>query len=270
MAEGFKILCVDDEPNVLNALKRLFMDEDYTVLTAASGQDGLEILKKEDAVQVVISDYRMPGMNGVEFLKEVRNQWPDTVRIVLSGYADTAAIVSAINEGEIYRFIPKPWNDYELKVTIANALERFELYKKNIELTAELNKKNQELEKLNQELQKHLDFRSKALDVEQRIIDALPVGIMGVDLDGTIAMCNSAWIALTGSDWRILGQNVASNSCILPGNLKIFTDEVKNRKKYSKKFDINGMKGTLSGALMDYGEDQKGIFFILMPDSGDE
>ncbi len=73
----------------------------------------------------------MPNMNGVEFLREVRTRWPDTVRIVLSGYADTASIVSAINEGEIYRFIPKPWNDDDLKVTIANAIERYHLLKKN-------------------------------------------------------------------------------------------------------------------------------------------
>jgi len=125
-----KILCVDDEPNVLNALKRLFLDEPYTILTAASGQEGLEIIEKEN-VQIIISDYRMPGMNGVDFLKEARKKWPDTVRIVLSGYADTAAIVSAINEGQIYKFVPKPWNDEELKVTISNAIERYHLFKKN-------------------------------------------------------------------------------------------------------------------------------------------
>jgi two-component system NtrC family sensor kinase len=140
MSEEIKILCVDDEQNVLNALKRLFIDNDYSIFTAVSGQEGLNILEQEHA-QIIISDYRMPGMNGVEFLKEVCNLRPDTVRIVLSGYADAAAIVSAINEGQIYKFVPKPWNDDELRVTVANAIERYFLYKKNKELGAELQKK---------------------------------------------------------------------------------------------------------------------------------
>lgn len=270
MSEEIKILCVDDEPNVLSALKRLFMDEDYIILTASSGQEGLEILKKENTVQVVISDYRMPAMNGVEFLREVRNQWPETVRIVLSGYADTAAIVSAINEGQIYKFIPKPWNDYELKVTISNALERYTLSKKNLELTYELNKKNQELLRLNQELHKHLDFRSNALKVEQNIINALPVGIMGIDYDGAIVMCNSAWVTITGMDWSILGQNINSDACILTDNVKDFVNEIKNVRKHLLSMEINGVMGKLSGALMDYGEEQKGIFLVFMPDAGDE
>src|SRR5664279_3494055 len=125
MEEQIRILLVDDEKNVLKALERTFLDEEYEILKASSGIDGLSILESVSPVQVVISDYRMPEMNGVDFLREVCKKWPDTVRIVLSGYADTASIVSAINEGEIYKFISKPWNDDELKVAIANALERY-------------------------------------------------------------------------------------------------------------------------------------------------
>ena len=117
MGEPTRILCVDDEQNVLRSLTRLFLDDPYEILTAASGAEGLLILDQTGTVPVVISDYRMPGMNGVEFLSEVRKWWPETVRIVLSGYADTGAIVSAINEGQIYRFVAKPWNEDELQVT---------------------------------------------------------------------------------------------------------------------------------------------------------
>jgi two-component system NtrC family sensor kinase len=106
MEEEIKILCVDDEPNVFNSVRRLFLDSGYTILAANSARDGLGILEDGD-IQIVISDYRMPNINGVEFLRGVCIRWPDTVRIALSGYADTASIVSAINEGEIYRFIPK-------------------------------------------------------------------------------------------------------------------------------------------------------------------
>ncbi len=146
MDEQVRILCVDDEISILKTLKRLFMDSEYEVLTASSSGEGLDLLSSTQPIQVVISDYRMPGINGVEFLQEVCRTWPQTVRIVLSGYADTASIVSAINEGEIYKFIPKPWNDDELKITIANALERYILHKKNIELTEELQDKNEELQ----------------------------------------------------------------------------------------------------------------------------
>ena len=152
MEEQVNVLCVDDEPNVLRALERLFLDNDYNILAATSGAEGLDILKKTSPVQLVMSDYRMPEMNGVTFLKEVSLLWPDTVRIVLSGYADTGSIISAINEGHIYKFIPKPWNDDELIVTVSTALERYRLQKRNLELTNELLCKNEELTKLNAEL----------------------------------------------------------------------------------------------------------------------
>jgi len=121
MGEPTRILCVDDERNILRSLTRPFLDDPYEILTAPSGAERLLILAQSGTVPVVISDYRMPGMNGVEFLSEVRKRWPETVRIVLSGYADTGAIVSAINEGQIYRFVAKPWNEDELRVAVANA-----------------------------------------------------------------------------------------------------------------------------------------------------
>lgn len=130
MNKQVKILCVDDEINVLRALRRLFLDDDYDIFSAASAEEGLEILRTNEEIQIVISDYRMPGMNGVDFLKEVYSNWPDTVRMVLSGYADTAAVVEAINDGQIFRFIPKPWDEEELRTTIRMGLERYFLQKK--------------------------------------------------------------------------------------------------------------------------------------------
>ncbi|HEX8960873.1 MAG TPA: response regulator, partial [Geobacteraceae bacterium] len=143
MEEKVRILCVDDEVNVLRALERSFLDSDYDVITAGSGQEALALLAGTP-VQIVVSDYRMPEMNGVDFLREVRRQWPDTVRIVLSGYADIAAVISAVNEGGIYHFIAKPWNDDDLRVTIANAVERFRLNEIRTELAEQLQAKNEE------------------------------------------------------------------------------------------------------------------------------
>ena len=138
MAETIKLLCVDDERNVLRALERIFMDDDYEILTAISGEDGLAVLADNSDVQVVVSDFRMPGMNGVEFLRQVCEKYPDTVRIVLSGYADTGAVVSAINEGQIYKFVSKPWSDEELRQTVAKAVEAFSLHRQNRALAEEL------------------------------------------------------------------------------------------------------------------------------------
>lgn len=159
MEEKIRILLVDDERNVLRAVERLFIDEEVEVLLCASGGEGLETLRAVSPVQVVISDYRMPGMTGVDFLREVHKNWPETVRIVLSGYADTAAVVSLINEGQIYKFIPKPWNDDDLKVTISNALEKYFLHKRNAQLAEELRRKNEELRKLNENLARLLAAR---------------------------------------------------------------------------------------------------------------
>lgn len=230
MDEEIRILCVDDEPNVLNALKRLFIDNDYTIITASSGPEGISILEKEH-IQLVISDYRMPSMSGVDFLKEVYDRWPNTVRIVLSGYADASSIVSAINEGHIYKFIPKPWNDDELKVTISNSLERYFLCKKNVELTVELKNKNDELSKLNDQLQrlyaeqsKSLEFRSRSLSTHQSLLDAMPVGILGVDTSGLVVMCNASCLTICRDDFTVIGSDAGN---VAPRQVIRFIEKVK-------------------------------------------
>ncbi len=198
MAEITKVLCVDDERNVLKALRRLFMDEeDYEIIIAESGEEGLEILRNDDEISLVISDYRMPGMNGVDFLSKVYEGWPDTVRIVLSGYADTAAVVEAINLGRIYKFIPKPWNDEELKSNVAVALQHRELKLQNDRLNEELHQKNIELQEMNDNLEKKvkqrteaLEIRNRVLAVSQGVLDVLPIAVFGIDPEQMIAQCN--------------------------------------------------------------------------------
>lgn len=118
------ILFVDDEPIVLEALKRVFQRDGYRLLFCSSAHEALGILEKNE-VQIVVSDYRMPGMSGGELMQEVSEKWPDTVRIILSGFADISSVVSAINGGEIYKFISKPWQNEELKEVISNAVERY-------------------------------------------------------------------------------------------------------------------------------------------------
>jgi|WetSurMetagenome_2_1015567.scaffolds.fasta_scaffold261730_2 two-component system, NtrC family, sensor kinase len=272
MNEQIKILCVDDEENVLKALKRLFFDEDYEIITAASAEEGLKILEKE-AAQIVISDYRMPQMTGVDFLREVCIHWPDTVRIVLSGYADVSSIISAINEGQIYKFIPKPWNDSDLKVTVSNAIERYFLYKKNRALTLELQKKNEELSWLNVELEKlleketaSLEFQSRVLRTQQNLLDVLPVGIIGIDFNNAVVMCNSKSIEITRDNQIPLAQNIED---VLPENLLPFIEEVKTKKHAARKIDLNGLRGTLKGALIEHADNQKGVILAFIREEQD-
>lgn len=143
-AKRYRILIVDDEPGILKALTRTFRSEAYEVLTADSGKEALDRLAEAPA-HVVISDYMMPGMNGAELLKEVKRRYPDTLRIMLTGHADTGAVMGAVNEGAVYKFILKPWNDDDLRVTVALALEQFDLVQKNRALSLDNVKKSKEI-----------------------------------------------------------------------------------------------------------------------------
>lgn len=206
MPGRIKILCVDDEVNVLKALRRTFMEEEnYQIYLAQSGAEGLDILESEEGISMVISDYRMPGMNGVEFLRQVNEGWPDTVRMVLSGYADTAVVVEAVNLGHIYKFMPKPWNDNELLMTISAALEHQKLRHENSSLNNLLREKNRELKKINAELHsfneqledlvkqrtQDLELRNRVLQLSQSILDVLPFAVFGIDIEGHIAQGNN-------------------------------------------------------------------------------
>jgi DNA-binding NarL/FixJ family response regulator len=125
---GFsKILIVDDEQGVLNAIQRLLHDESYEVLTASRGMAALELLRLYGPVQLIISDYRMPGMNGVELLQQVMQQWPDTRRVILSAYPDTDNLLAAVNEGRVHRFMVKPWDNDALKSIIREMLDEYRI-----------------------------------------------------------------------------------------------------------------------------------------------
>ena len=120
------VLFVDDEQNILNALKRLFISDPVTVLTATSALDGMEIMKS-NTVSVIVSDNRMPGMNGIDFLAWTRTVSPDSVRILITGYADLHAAIEAINRGEVFRFVTKPWDDMELRQTVLDSIAKYKI-----------------------------------------------------------------------------------------------------------------------------------------------
>ena len=128
----YKILIVDDEPANLRTLARLFR-QDYEVLTAAFGKEALDLLGQHD-VALLITDQRMPGMTGIELLKSTVPLRPRMVRIILTGYTDVDALVEAINCGQVYRYVAKPWNNEDLRLTVKRALEHYETSKKRYEV----------------------------------------------------------------------------------------------------------------------------------------
>jgi len=151
--EKGKILFVDDEENILRSLQRLFMDEEVEVFTASSGAKGLEILARETEVGVIVSDQRMPEMTGVDFLEKSKAISPQSIRILLTGYADVNAAIDAINRGGTFRYLNKPWNDEELVQTVKGALQMYRLLAENKRLSAIVKKQNAELKKWNTELE---------------------------------------------------------------------------------------------------------------------
>lgn len=189
MSDPAKILFVDDEKNVLRALERVFFDDDYEILSAGSADEALEILSNVSTVQVVVSDYRMPRMNGVELLRTVKASWPETVRVIVSGYADTAAIISAINDGQVYRFIPKPWNDTDLKMTIASAVEQSRRQRKEIQYAESMQNKIDALERENSFLVRCVAASNHGMDPRE-VLEHLPAGVVVMNKKTNKVTCN--------------------------------------------------------------------------------
>lgn len=164
------ILFVDDEANVLKALRRLFHDQPYITLFASSGAEGLEILR-HTIVDLIISDMRMPEMNGAEFLTQVFMQWPETIRILLTGYADFESTIDAVNKGRIYNYCNKPWNDEELKLLVCNAVEQKHLREERDRLSNIIRLQNNELKELNESLEDKVKQRTEQLKNALQDID---------------------------------------------------------------------------------------------------
>ena len=159
------VLVVDDEADVVASVKDLLRLE-YKVLGATRAADGLALLEQNgDGVHVVMTDQRMPEISGVELLTRVRERWPDAIRLLFTGYADIRAVVDAINEGNVYRYITKPWDPDELMTIIRDACAHYDLVAERKRLTGELAAKNQELERTNAELKRADELKSAFIQV---------------------------------------------------------------------------------------------------------
>jgi len=160
--EKNKLLFVDDEENVIKSLTRLFQDEGYDIYTAPDGIKGIKLIDEHE-FSLILSDYRMPEMDGVEFLKLAKAKSPDTVRMILTGFADVDVAISAINEGEVYKFAEKPWKNENLKVQVKRAVEYYELIKERKELLEKIKRQNEKLKEWNINLEKKVEEKTKEL-----------------------------------------------------------------------------------------------------------
>jgi len=218
------ILLVDDEENVVSSLKRLLRRDGYRILQANSGKEGLEMLAS-NSVGVIISDQRMPGMTGVEFLSQVKAEYPDTVRIVLSGYTELNSVTDAINRGAIYKFLTKPWDDDLLRNNVEEAFHRYEMEQENLRLSNELKNANTELQRVNHQLEQRFEEKSheallnlNVLLVAQEILENLPLAVIGIAEDGMIAVANKIAHQLfcTGVTQTLLGEDAQT---VIPAEL---------------------------------------------------
>ena len=190
------LLLVDDEEGILASLKRLLRRDAYTIVTANSAAQGLQRLA-ECEVDVIVSDQRMPGMTGVEFLRRAKELYPHTIRMVLSGYTELQSIIDAINEGAIYKFLTKPWDDARLREHVAEAFRQKDMADENRRLARQVESANADYLALNTRLESLIaqqrddaELLALAASSTRDALEVLPAPVLVVDGDGTLAFIN--------------------------------------------------------------------------------
>jgi response regulator RpfG family c-di-GMP phosphodiesterase len=191
-----RVLMVDDEPPILRSLTRLLAFEDYELATAGNATEAMAQLAQGETA-VILSDFDLGDMGGVELLRQAREKSPDTSRILFSGHIDIELLRHAVNGGEVYRFVTKPWSDDELLQAVRQGIERWQLLHRNRMLAQRAEEQNQQLKRFNAELEQMvgertaaLELRNRALSLSQEVLDGLPVAVVGIDPDGQVALTN--------------------------------------------------------------------------------
>jgi EAL domain-containing protein (putative c-di-GMP-specific phosphodiesterase class I)/FixJ family two-component response regulator len=210
------LLLVDDEQNILSSLRRLLRRDDYRIYCASSGEEGLQLLAQH-SVDVIVSDQRMPGMLGSDFLRTARQLYPDTIRIMLSGYTELKSVTDAVNEGAIYKFLTKPWDDEQLRSHLAEAFRIKEIADDNISLNFQLRAANNELAVANSgmalllvEKQKQISRHEISLKIAHELLEHLPLAAIGLDDERVIAFVNRAAEPLFAPGAVPLGSDVCA------------------------------------------------------------
>ncbi len=246
------LLIVDDEKEILRSLTLTFA-EDYEVFAVSSGAEALALLARRD-IALIIADQRMPEMTGVELLERAIEIKPDAIRMILTGYTDTAALVQAINQGHIYQYINKPWDRRELKLTVKRALERYELAMENQRLLKDLQAANERLKDENRLLKKEA---GKGLGLMETVIGQSPAMRRVFDLLDKV-IDNSATVLLTGETGTgktLLAHHIHSRG---PRKDQLFIEQ--NCGTLPEALLESELFGHKRGAFTGAVQDRKGLF----------
>lgn len=241
------LLLVDDEENITSALTRLLRRDGYTIYRAKSGSEGLALLEQH-RFGVIISDQRMPEMTGTEFLSQVKELYPETVRIVLSGYTEFNSITDAINRGAIYKFLTKPWEDDLLRAHTQEAFQRYEMKMENARLATELKLANDELKRINHELELRVEWKGRenvrnleVLRVSQEMFEVMPVAAIGIDNSGMVVVANQMAQQFFSANGTVLSCLGESSDIVLPAELLAWaSSNHHSREEDAKSFNLAG------------------------------
>lgn len=246
------ILFVDDEENILKSLQRLTMDETFETETATSGEEGLQKLTRLAPVALIVSDQRMPGMNGAEFLAQSRELAPDAIRMLLTGYSDITAAADAINKGGASRYLNKPWNDDDLLQTLRSAVETWQLAQENRRLQAIIQAQNEELKQWNENLknrvlQQTTAIRQKADDLNEALLH------LRQNFNGMISAFSNL-VEMRGQRMQQHARNVAELACGVARELGMPHDELEHIRIAALLHDIGeiGIPERILGLQPEY------------------
>jgi two-component system response regulator HupR/HoxA len=246
-----KILVVDDQVEILNALERQLKAE-YKVYTSSNGDEALDLLKK-NVFAVVLADQRMPGMTGVDFLRRSISIQPNIVRILITAYADIQASIDAVNQGQIYYYISKPWEPEELRLIVQRAVERYDLQRKNKQLTEELQRANEQLKReniyLRQNIHEEYDFKS-IIGHSPKMLDVFKLTSKVIKTPTTVLLLGE-----TGTGKELLARAIHFNSDrstqnFIAQNCGALPDSLLESELFGH------VRGAFTGAISD----RKGIF----------
>ena len=235
------VLCVDDEPNILSSLRRVLRPLGCKVLLAGGGAEGLEHLEQEK-VDLVISDMRMPEMDGAAFLAEVARRWPGTVRILLTGYADLDSTINAINEGHIYRYLSKPWEDNDLRLTVQRALENKANVAERRRLVRLTQQQNKKLKALNANLEERVQARTEELRQTASFLEMAYQELKKAYVDSISVFSNL--IELREGVSAGHGRRVAELAVAIAGKMEMSPEEVETVEAAALLHDIGKISFT--------------------------
>lgn len=264
------ILFVDDEESILKALKRLLRKQPYEVYTANGGEEALAFLEKyEKQVALIVSDQRMPGMNGAAFLEKAKQTYPDAIRFLLTGYSDMDAIIDSVNKGEIHKYITKPWNDDDLMLQIRQGLEHYGLKEENKRLLAVTREQNKKLFEFGKMMDQKVKEKGQKVEESSKTLEFLDK-----ELELTLLNTVRAFAALNEMHTPLLkghGKRVSRLACKIAENMNFNEEQITPIEIASILHDIG--KAGFSERMIRFidnpgGSDEEKILYKTHPENG--